>query len=105
MRVLFLQSLGMAKRKKANICFRKAKDEQRQKISKAHMKMEEGRGHRGRGSNYKFLELFRQAVRLFHEASQPGNAAYCLEEMNCLEEAGGENAPHLFVAQNDRCVS
>ena len=56
------------------------------------MKMEEGRGHRGRGSNSKFLELFKQAVRLFREVSQLGNAAYCLEEMNCLEEAGGKSA-------------
>ena len=67
-------------------------------IAKAHMKMEEGRGHRGEGSNAKFLELFRQAVRLFREASQLGNAAYCLEEMNFFEEAGGESAPNPFVA-------
>ena len=62
-------------------------------ISKAHMKMEEGRGHRGEGSNAKFLELFGQAVQLFRDASQLGNAAYCLEEMNRLEEAGGESPP------------
>ena len=71
-------------------------------ISKAHMKMEEGRGYRGEGSNAKFLELFGQAVQLFRDASQLGNAAYCLEEMNRLEEAGGESPPHPFVARNDR---
>ena len=71
-------------------------------ISTAHMKMEEGRGYRGGGSNAKFLELFREAVRLFRDASQLGNAAYCLEEMNHLDEAGGESPPHPFVAQNDR---
>ena len=68
-------------------------------ISKAHMKMEEGRGHRGEGSDAKFLELFEQAVRLFRNASQIGDAAYCLEEMNYLEEAGGESPPHPFVAR------
>ena len=62
-------------------------------ISKAHMKMEEGRGHRGEGSNDKFLDLFGQAVQLFRGASQLGSAAYCLEEMNQLEEAGGESPP------------
>ena len=85
-------------------------------ISKAHMKMEEGRGHRGEGSHTKFLELFRQAVQLFRDASQLGNtasrlgnagsqlgnAAYCLEEMNRFEEAGGESPLQPFVSQNDR---
>jgi len=54
------------------------------------MNMEEGRGCRGEGSSGKFLELFREAVCLFREVSQLGNAAYCLEEMNNLEEAGGK---------------
>ncbi|KAF8533500.1 hypothetical protein BDD12DRAFT_898763 [Trichophaea hybrida] len=72
----------------ANFCFRKAADVRGQTISRAHMNMEEGRGHRGDGSTGKFLELFREAVRLFREASQLGNAAFCLEEMNHLEEAG-----------------
>jgi len=53
--------------------------------------MEEGRKHRGEGSTAKFLELFRDAVELFREASQLGNAAYCLEDMNCLEEAASES--------------
>jgi hypothetical protein len=52
--------------------------------------MEEGRMHRGEGSTKEFLHLFREAVELFREASQLGNAAFCLEDMNCLEEAGGE---------------
>ena len=53
--------------------------------------MEEGRNRRGEGSTAKFLELFREAVKLFRDASQLGNAAFCLEDMNCLEEAGGES--------------
>jgi tetratricopeptide (TPR) repeat protein len=52
--------------------------------------MEEGRGYRASGNNKKFLELFGEAVQLFRGAEQHGNAAYCLEEMNRLEEAGGK---------------
>jgi len=46
--------------------------------------------HRREGSTREFLRLFGEAVELFREASQFGNAAFCLEDMNCLEEAGGE---------------
>ncbi|KAF8544382.1 hypothetical protein BDD12DRAFT_801307 [Trichophaea hybrida] len=74
--------------KDAHFCFRKAKDERGQTISKAHLNMEEGRGYRASDNTKKFLELFRQAVQLFRDAEQFGNAAFCLEEMNRLEEAG-----------------
>ena len=52
--------------------------------------MEEGRKHRGEGCITKFLELFGEAVKLFRVVNQLGNAAFCLEDMNHLEEAGGE---------------
>ncbi|KAF8244421.1 hypothetical protein K440DRAFT_663457 [Wilcoxina mikolae CBS 423.85] len=74
--------------KDAHFCFRKAKDERGQTISKAHLSMEEGRGYRANDNTEKFLKLFGQAVQLFRDAEQFGNAAFCLEEMNRLEEAG-----------------
>ena len=76
--------------RQASFCFRRANDSLGQTISQAHLKMEEGRMHRGGGSTGEFLRLFREAVELFRDASQFGNAAFCLEDMNCLEEAGGE---------------
>ncbi|KAF8248699.1 P-loop containing nucleoside triphosphate hydrolase protein [Wilcoxina mikolae CBS 423.85] len=74
--------------REANMCFRKAGDERGQKISMAHMKIVEGHGHRARGSYREFMASFSEAVLLFREFSQLENAAFCLEEMNCLEEAG-----------------
>jgi hypothetical protein len=56
----------------------------------AHMKMEEGHGHRARGSYREFMSSFSEAVLLFKEFAQLDNAAFCLEEMDCLEEAGGQ---------------
>ncbi|KAI5810335.1 hypothetical protein BZA77DRAFT_172956 [Pyronema omphalodes] len=74
--------------KDANFCFRKAKDERGQTIAKAHLSMEEGRGFRASGKNGEFIRLFMTSVDLFKQAGQLGNAAFCLEEMNYLEEAG-----------------
>jgi tetratricopeptide (TPR) repeat protein len=74
--------------KDASFCFRKAKDERGQTIAKAHLSMEEGRGFRATGNNKEFIRLFLVAVDLFKQADQLGNAAFCLEEMNHLEEAG-----------------
>jgi tetratricopeptide (TPR) repeat protein len=74
--------------KDASFCFRKAKDERGQTIAKAHLSMEEGRGFRASGNNKEFIRLFIVSVDLFKQADQLGNAAFCLEEMNHLEEAG-----------------
>ncbi|KAA8911747.1 P-loop containing nucleoside triphosphate hydrolase protein [Sphaerosporella brunnea] len=74
--------------REANFCFKKANDEKGLTITGAHLKMEEGRGYRADGKPEKFLQLFAAAVDLFRAAGQSGNAAFCLEEMNRLEEAG-----------------
>lgn len=64
-----------------------------QKIAQAHIHMEEGRGHRADGFYGKFLRFFESAERIFRELSQLENAAFCLEEMARLEEAGGNYKP------------
>ncbi|KAF8536429.1 hypothetical protein BDD12DRAFT_286602 [Trichophaea hybrida] len=80
---------GLANRiTQANFCFRKARDERGQKISIAYMKMEEGRGHRAHGSYREFVGSFSEAILLFKQFVQLDNGAFCLEEINCLEEAG-----------------
>ncbi|KAF8535500.1 hypothetical protein BDD12DRAFT_892638 [Trichophaea hybrida] len=74
--------------KEAKFCFNKAGDIKGQKIAQAHIYMEEGREHRAEGFYEKFLGLFEQAEKIFRESKQLENAAFCLEEMARLEDAG-----------------
>jgi hypothetical protein len=55
--------------------------------------MEEGRGYRADGFYEGFLDRFAKAEQIFRETSQLENAAFCLEEMTRLEEAGGDYKP------------
>jgi hypothetical protein len=65
--------------------------------------MEEGRGHRADGFYEGFLDLFAKAEQIFRETSQLENAAFCLEEMSHLEEAGGNyKPPRRDFASTDR---
>ncbi|KAF8250004.1 hypothetical protein K440DRAFT_659974 [Wilcoxina mikolae CBS 423.85] len=74
--------------KEAKFCFNRAGDIKGQKITDAHIHMEDGRGHRADGDYERFLELFESAEKIFRESKQLENAAFCLEEMARLEDAG-----------------